>query len=196
MPGYDTSELVCLRCRDERTRYFLNAVSGRPYARCVKIRRIAMEGTLSESTHEFVTDDIIEEPAVVAPHTIDRRGFLRGVGATALLGSLAALGGCAPAAQKEPANAEAVAEPLSVDGTEDCDIVIVGAGGSGLAAAVEASEAGARVICVEREAAAGGGEAGVEGIFAARSSAGSWRPPSSASTDRATSIWCTILEKT
>ena len=121
---------------------------------------------MTESTNEFETDDIIEEPAVVAPHTIDRRGFLRGVGATALLGSLAALGGCAPAAQKEPANAEAVAEPLSVDGTEDCDIVIVGAGGSGLAAAVEASEAGARVICVEREAAAGGGEAGVEGIFA------------------------------
>ncbi len=103
---------------------------------------------MTESTNEFETDDIIEEPAVVAPHTIDRRGFLRGVGATALLGSLAALGGCAPAAQKEPANAEAVAEPLSVDGTEDCDIVIVGAGGSGLAAAVEASEAGARVICV------------------------------------------------
>lgn len=121
---------------------------------------------MTENMNERKIDDIIEKPPAAAPLTIDRRGFLRGIGATALLGSLATLGGCATDAQKESIETEAPSESLSVDGTEDCDIVIVGAGGSGLAAAVEAGEAGAHVICVEREAAAGGGEAGVEGIFA------------------------------
>ncbi|MEY8461289.1 FAD-dependent oxidoreductase [Eggerthellaceae bacterium 24-137] len=121
---------------------------------------------MTKNANEFGNPGIAEEPAAVASTTIDRRGFLRGVGATALLGSLATLSGCATTAQNDSAEADTPAESLSVDSTEDCDIVIVGAGGSGLAAAVEAGEAGARVICVERQAAAGGGEAGVEGIFA------------------------------
>lgn len=93
---------------------------------------------------------------------IDRRHFLAGIGATALLGTLSAAAGCAPAptgTQKEGPSAKPVSE------TWDCDIVIVGAGGSGLAAAVEAGEAGARVICLERESVAGGGAVGVEGCF-------------------------------
>ncbi len=101
---------------------------------------------------------------------MNRRSFLQGVGATALLGSLAALGGCASGktegqSQSGAANT-ASSSSLTPSNTLECDIVIVGAGGSGLAAAVEAGEAGAHVICVERESAAGGGEAGVEGIFA------------------------------
>lgn len=121
---------------------------------------------MTKSTNDLENDGILGEPTTATQRTIGRRGFLRGIGATALLGSLAALAGCTPAAQKESTKIDASAESLSIDGTEDCDIVIVGAGGSGLAAAVEAGEAGARVICVEREAAAGGGETGVEGIFA------------------------------
>lgn len=121
----------------------------------------------NENLVESASGNDLEGRDTVVPRTIDRRGFLRGVGAAALLGSLAALSGCAPGSvQSGSDDGGAEAETLEVSGSEDCDIVIVGAGGSGLAAAVEAGEAGAHVICVEREAAAGGGEAGVEGIFA------------------------------
>ena len=93
---------------------------------------------------------------------LTRRGFVAGTGAAAcMLGAGAGTAGRALAdgAQEAP-----------VDSTVECDLVIVGAGGSGLAAAVEAAEAGANVVVLERMSFAGGGEAGVEGIFAVGSS--------------------------
>lgn len=119
-----------------------------------------------ESNMINIVADQTTTPAVA----LDRRTFLQGIGATAALGSLAALTGCAPATMRENDNSSlAEEEDLNISRTEECEIVIIGAGGSGLAAAVEAGEAGAYVICVERESAAGGGEAGVEGIFAVSS---------------------------
>jgi fumarate reductase flavoprotein subunit len=53
--------------------------------------------------------------------------------------------------------------------TFDSDVVVIGSGGSGLAAAVEASEKGARVIVVEKERKAGGATHFAEGIVAAES---------------------------
>jgi fumarate reductase flavoprotein subunit len=49
------------------------------------------------------------------------------------------------------------------------DIIVIGAGGSGLAAAVAASEKGSRVIVIEKERKAGGATPFAEGIVAAES---------------------------
>lgn len=49
------------------------------------------------------------------------------------------------------------------------DVVVIGAGGAGLAAAVAASEKGARVTVIEKERKAGGATPFAEGIVAAES---------------------------
>jgi fumarate reductase flavoprotein subunit len=49
------------------------------------------------------------------------------------------------------------------------DIAIIGAGGAGLAAAVEAADNGARVVLLEKRRAAGGNSMFAEGLFAAES---------------------------
>ena len=40
--------------------------------------------------------------------------------------------------------------------TPDCDVIVVGAGGSGLAAALSAAESGASVLMLEKRAQVGG----------------------------------------
>ncbi len=89
---------------------------------------------------------------------ISRRSFLKGVAGTV---SLAALSGIT----KGSAYAEQEEQKWIPEKELECDILVVGAGGSGLAACVEAGEAGANVICIEGQAIAGGGEKGVEGCF-------------------------------
>lgn len=103
---------------------------------------------------------------------MSRRGFISG----AALGTMALLGlaGCAQPNQtntqkeSEPSNqdAQAPATPDNVSETLECDIVVVGAGISGLAAAVQASENGSKVLVLEKGGAAGGNGAGAEGVFA------------------------------
>jgi len=44
----------------------------------------------------------------------------------------------------------------SVPGEDSCDVLVVGAGGAGFAAAIEAATAGAKVIMVEKNAQPGG----------------------------------------
>lgn len=100
---------------------------------------------------------------------ITRRNLLKG----ALLGMAGAAGagmlaGCAP---KQPGAAATEAGDASASGnatdaaaeyagkvteTEDVDIVVVGAGASGLAAAVEALNQGANVLVLESQTKAGG----------------------------------------
>lgn len=96
---------------------------------------------------------------------ITRRGFVGGMGA-ALAG--ASLAGAGAALADEGAADDASEQP--VDRVVECDVAIVGAGGAGLAAAVEAAEAGAHVVVLERMGFSGGGEAGVEGVFGVGSS--------------------------
>lgn len=82
--------------------------------------------------------------------------------------------GCSPrvSSGKDESNAGSIdaAIPEQIDETMDCDIVVVGAGCSGLAACVQAADKGAKVICLEATGVAGGGAGGVEGLFAVGSS--------------------------
>lgn len=71
----------------------------------------------------------------------------------------------APAAAAEGVDFGLTA-PQTVDETIVCDVAVVGAGISGLAATVQAAQLGLNVLCLERGAAAGGNGTGTEGVFA------------------------------
>ena len=88
------------------------------------------------------------------------------VGAMTLIG----LSGCS-AAKKDQTSTDSGAKneplaPATVDEELDCDILVVGAGISGLAAAVQAAEDGNKVIVLEKGSTAGGNGLGTEGVFA------------------------------
>ena len=85
--------------------------------------------------------------------SVTRRGFLKG----AIFGAGAmTLGGLTPR------NAEAAKLPQKWDKT--VDIVIIGYGGAGASAAIEAVDAGAKVLIIEKMPH-GGGNTGVAGGF-------------------------------
>ncbi len=117
------------------------------------------------------------ENGETAPTSLTRRGFMSGAAALgiALVGSLA---GCATESTgPEKASKDGTektgagtAAPDTIDEMVDVDVVVVGAGISGLSAAVQASENGNTVLVLEKAAAAGGNGAGTEGIFAVGSS--------------------------
>ncbi|MDR1184394.1 MAG: FAD-dependent oxidoreductase [Coriobacteriales bacterium] len=111
---------------------------------------------------------------------VNRRQFLSGVGLLAAMGATGALAACSPAQSNDYTSQTddaptAQTEQQQIDTstiveTRTCDILIVGAGGSGLAAAVQASDLGAQVICIESQSVVGGNLNGVEGCFGIGSS--------------------------
>ena len=92
---------------------------------------------------------------------LDRRGFLKGaaVGAAGL--AAFGLAGCAPEAQGE-ADGQAAGAPESWD--REVDVFVVGSGGSGLSAAIEAAGAGANTLVLEKGGVVGGTTALSAGI--------------------------------
>ena len=92
-------------------------------------------------------------------NSLDRRAFLAGTAAVAA-GAASALGSLGTAAQAEEAAAAPekpafmiAPDPIPADRigeTLDADVVVVGAGFSGLCTALSAAEAGAKVILIER----------------------------------------------
>ena len=98
---------------------------------------------------------------------ISRRTFVSGAGAAGITAALVGLAGCS-----KPSNTQSAAEEPEVGATvkpsksEQCDIVVVGGGISGLSAAVEAAQKGASVILVEKQPEVGGNSIGAEGPFA------------------------------
>lgn len=111
-----------------------------------------------------------EESRSATCEGLSRRGFISGaLGTAALLG----LAGCAQPKTAEKADeengrttSEAPSVPTDIAETLSCDIVIVGAGISGLSAAVQAAENGSKVMVLEAGGVAGGNGAGTEGVFA------------------------------
>lgn len=102
--------------------------------------------------------------SIIISAAVSRRGFVGAAGAAAL--SVAA--GLSPesaASASEVASAASSAEP-SPSETLSCDVVVAGSGISGLSAAVEAAQRGAKVILVEKLSAVGGNSNGAEGPFA------------------------------
>ena len=107
---------------------------------------------------------------------ISRRNFVTGA---VLAGSLAAAGiaGCAPqnsAAQAPPRDrrlprktipglSEELGEPSE---TISCDLCVVGGGGTGLAAGIQAQQLGVDVVVLEKKNSTGGSFIGSEGLFA------------------------------
>lgn len=97
---------------------------------------------------------------------IDRRDFLRGAVAVGALGAANALAGCAAPKPRGDAESQASDDAKIVaDKTVSTDVVIIGAGMSGLAAAVQAGIAGDSVVLLESTSTVGGSGFGVEGIF-------------------------------
>lgn len=80
--------------------------------------------------------------------TLSRRAFAVGAGAAAL-GTIAALGAGS-------AEATAAANPVPAAWDMEADVVVVGAGGAGMAAACTAREAGSSVLVLEKLGATGG----------------------------------------
>ena len=84
------------------------------------------------------------------------------------MGAMAAAGlaGCSSQSAPPESAGDAAVEQTAIEKTLDCDVCVVGAGVSGLAACVQAAQNGASVIVVEAAGSAGGNGAGVEGSFA------------------------------
>ena len=100
--------------------------------------------------------------------SLDRRGFLKtlAVGSAAAVVAGAGLAGCAPQ-QKGTATAATVSGTgLPEKWDEECDVLVIGSGYAGLAAAYEASKAGANTMIVEKMPTTGGNSAIADGDFA------------------------------
>ncbi len=106
---------------------------------------------------------------------MDRRSFLKGVTLAGVAAAGAGLAGCAPTAPQASGPTENAGTDLantSIEPVEtmDTDIVIVGAGVSGLSAAIEACEQGAQTVVLEKQQQCGGNGVIVECVFARDSS--------------------------
>ena len=121
----------------------------------------------------------------VAAKGMSRRSFLAGAGVFAASAG-AMLAGCAPESQSEQAaepaqeagevSSEAAAAPENdiwaikelgePDEVISADVAIVGGGGTGLAAAIQAVDLGLNPVVIEREPAYGGSFVGTEGMTA------------------------------
>lgn len=101
-----------------------------------------------------------------APMT--RRTFVSGLSIAGIAAATVGLSACsgATSSRKDDSSDGALpTEPETVDETIDADLVIVGAGVSGLVCAIQAKLDGANVVLLEKGSEVGGSGAGVEGIF-------------------------------
>ena len=91
---------------------------------------------------------------------LTRRNFLLGAGVAGAALAMTAAGGRAYAADKKDEADEDWASQVTEE--ISCDILIIGGGFSGTAAAVQAGENGDKVLLIEGQSALGGNGTGVE----------------------------------
>ena len=107
--------------------------------------------------------------------SLDRRSFLKGSVVAgfgvAAAGMMTACGSNATSDTPTDKAAVDTGIPESLAETVDCDVVILGGGIAGLAAAVQAGENGLDAILLEAAGDVGGNGTGVEGIFGCNTSA-------------------------
>lgn len=111
---------------------------------------------------------------------ITRRSFVSGAAAIASLAAAAGMAGCSqpkstdankasgPTAQGSATTSDAwtIEELGEPSETLDCDLCVVGGGGTGLAAGIQAMQLGIDVIMLEKKSVTGGSFIGSEGLFA------------------------------
>lgn len=112
---------------------------------------------------------------------LTRRSFLAGAGVVAGVAGLSMVG-CSPAstssAAGDAASSSSTVSPIATDAsvweleevgepteTISADVCIIGGGGTGMAAAIEAAEAGLNVVVLEKAGALGGAFSATEGMF-------------------------------
>lgn len=113
---------------------------------------------------------------------MSRRSFVTGAAMTGALAALGGLTGCSPStgkaaaanaptgtASSETADAWAIADLEEPSETVSCEVCVVGGGGTGLAAAIQAHQLGLNVIMLEKKGTTGGSFIGSEGLFAVNS---------------------------
>jgi fumarate reductase flavoprotein subunit len=129
-------------------------------------------GTIREPEYQ-------EEQAEKQAEELSRRNFMKGLftGAAGITAAVS-LGACAPQTQAptnnektESSTGDATPEKTQYEPTRtvETDIVVIGGGGGGLAAAIQASQLGHKVILLEKEITTGGTSAFSEGLFAINS---------------------------
>lgn len=112
--------------------------------------------------------------------TISRRNFLAGAGILAAGAAGASLAGCSPKSESsKPSAASTEAPSAASSDTKDiwalkqvgepaetikADVCVIGAGGTGTAAAVQATDLGMKPVVIERMGGYGGSFIGTEGM--------------------------------
>lgn len=105
--------------------------------------------------------------------SLDRRNFLKAAAvATASIAAAGSLAACSPGQQgadqakdAQASDSDTASAPTDIVETYDADVCIIGAGSSGLAAAVQSGLNGNKTIVLEATAETGGGATGIEGVF-------------------------------
>ena len=104
---------------------------------------------------------------------ISRRSFLKGAAATGVVAALSSIG-ISAAAEEAAAADESVRsylpqEKYDIAEERDFDVVVVGAGGGGMSAAIRAAQLGLSTVLLEQRSVTGGTTLFTEGLFAVNS---------------------------
>lgn len=104
---------------------------------------------------------------------ISRRSFLKGAAATGVVAALSSIGISAAAeeaaAADESARSYLPQEKYDIAEERDFDVVVVGAGGGGMSAAIRAAQLGMSTVLLEQRSVTGGTTLFTEGLFAVNS---------------------------